>query len=160
MGKEQEWKNKIIGPFFTGLSVRLSISEFAMRLNSPTSTSKQLVVATKFGGSKGMILTFDNGGSYQYQYLRCFNCCSLAAFPEEDECLFFGGYYRIKLVCLRLLATHQNFAQFARCCMYLDAMVTGGEVGDFELNKNDRSVIDNLLKHALNKQSLIEFDEY
>merc|ERR1712129_465395 len=148
MGKEQEWKNKIIGPFFTGLSVRLSISEFAMRLNSPTSTSKQLVVATKFGGREGMILTFDNGGNAQYQYLRCFNCCFLSAFPEEDECLFFGGFYRIKLVCLRLLATHQNFEQFARCCTYLDGLVTGAAMHNFKLKKNDRFVIDNLLKYA------------
>merc|ERR1712190_47633 len=30
----------------------------------------------------------------------------------------------------------------------------------FKLNKNDRFVIGNLLKYALTKQSLIEFDEY
>ena len=109
-----------------------------------------------------MILTFDNTGKsdVQYIYLRCFNCCFLSAFPEEDECLFFGGYYRMKLVCLRLLATHQNFQQFVRCCMYLDSMITGADMIDFKLNKNDRFVIDNLLKYALNKQSLIEFDEY
>jgi len=92
--------------------------------------------------------------------LRCFDCCFLSAFPEEDECLFFGGNYRIKLVCLRFLATHQNFAQFARFCVYLDAMVNGSYMEPFKLKKNDRFVIDNLLKYALNKQSLIEFDEY
>merc|ERR1712129_644027 len=122
--------------------------------------SKQLAVATKFGGSNGMILTFNNKGGEQYCYLRCFNCCFLSAFPEEDECLFFGGYYRIKLVCLRLLATHQNFKQFVRCCMHLDAMVTGSVMIGFKFNKNDRFVLINLLKYALTKQSLIEFDDF
>merc|ERR1712176_1025596 len=120
------------------------------RLNSPTSTSKQLAVATKFGGYNGMILTLDNGANAdQYWYLRCFNCCFLSAFPEEDECLFFGGYYRIKLVCLRLTATHQNFQQLVRCCTYLDAMMTAADIKHFKLTKSDRFVIDNLLKHAL-----------
>merc|ERR1739838_1224581 len=95
----------------------------------------------------------------QYKYLRCFDCCYLSAFAEEDECLFFGGYYRIKIICLRLLATNQNFAQFVRCCHYLDAMVTGTNMNLFNLKKNDRYLIDNLVKHALNKQSSIEFDE-
>merc|ERR1711948_21853 len=96
-----------------------------MRLNSPTSTSKQLAVATKFGGYNGMVLTFDNS---VYEFLRCFDCCFLSAFPEEDECLFFGGFYRIKLVCLRLLATNTVLAQFVLCCSYLDAIVVGAQI--------------------------------
>merc|ERR1712129_31208 len=39
-------------------------------------------------------------------------------------------------------------------------MMTGADMEDLKLNKNDRFVIDNLFKYALNKQSLIEFDEY
>merc|ERR1712176_365691 len=128
------------------------------RLNSPTSTSKQLAVATKFGGYNGMILTFDNGANAdQYWYLRCFNCCFLSAFPEEDECLFFGGYYRIKLACLRLLATNKVLAQFVNCFMLIDAMITGADMHGQRLYKNDLFVIDNLFKCALDKQSLIKF---
>merc|ERR1719410_405277 len=118
--------NTLSGPFYTGMAVKLFISHFAMRLNSPTSTSKQLEVAVKFGGSTGTILTFDNPeGDDQYMLLRGWDCSWMSAFIEEDEILWFGGFYRIKVVFLRLLATKQNFKQFCRCLAYLDVMMTG-----------------------------------
>lgn len=40
----------LTGPFFTGMSVVLNISQFNINLVSPTSTSKQIAVALKFSG--------------------------------------------------------------------------------------------------------------
>merc|ERR1712048_1021982 len=112
MGSLQLDDDRLAGPFYTGMAVKLFISEFAMRLNAPTSTSKQLEVAVKFGGSSGTILTFDNPsdrGNRQYTHLRGWDCSWMSAFIEEDEVLFFGGFYRIKLICSCLLAKKQNF---------------------------------------------------
>merc|ERR1712129_17151 len=92
----QNVRDGLKGPFYTGVSVRLCIPEFAMRLNSPTSTTKEFAVSVKFGGTKGMVLTFDNKGD-QFMYLRGFNCEFISRYPEECERLFFGGFYRIKL---------------------------------------------------------------
>ena len=127
--ENDDFVNEMNGPFYTGLDVKLFISQFAMRLNSPTSTSKQLEVAMKFGGTNGTILTFDNPKyNDQYQYLRCWDCSWLSHYKEENEVLFFGGFYRIKLICLRLLSTKQNFQNFVRCLAYLDGMITGANI--------------------------------
>merc|ERR1712228_998421 len=85
------------GYFFCGMNIKLNIPSFAMRLNSPTSTSKQIEVAMKFSGPKGMVFTFDTpSNKSQYKYLRAWNCSWISNFKEEDEVLFFGGYFRIK----------------------------------------------------------------
>jgi len=118
LNKIEDHINIIRGPFYTGVSVRLCIPEFAMRLNSPTSTTKEFAVSVKFGGEDGMVLTFDNPRGGQFQYLRCFNCEIISRFPEESERLFFGGFRRIKLVCVRLLATNKTMKQFVDCCVF------------------------------------------
>lgn len=46
------------GPFFTGLNCVLAIPSFNLRLNSPTSTSKQIEVSIKFAKRSGMIITY------------------------------------------------------------------------------------------------------
>merc|ERR1712228_765567 len=104
--------NQMFGPYFCGMNMRLNIPSFAMRLNSPSSTSKQISVAIKFSGPKGVVLTFDNpSGLYddQYFYLRGWDCSWIGRFgKEEDERLFFGGFFRIKVVNLRLIETNEN----------------------------------------------------
>lgn len=73
----------LVGPFFTGMGVVMSIPEFNLRLCSPTSTSKQIQVAIKFSGDKGMLLQLNNDyGAYK---LRAFNCSWLSRYKEEDE---------------------------------------------------------------------------
>merc|ERR1719204_712992 len=42
---------KDAGPFWCGMSRRLCVPEFAMRLNGPTSTSKDATVAARFAGA-------------------------------------------------------------------------------------------------------------
>ena len=150
------WAEDLTGPFYTGMAVKLFISQFAMRLNSPTSTSKQLEVAVKFGGSNGTILTFDNP---QYSRLRGWDCSWMSAFIEEDEVLWFGGFHRIKLICLRLLSTKQNFKEFCRCLAHFDGMMTGANQKKLK-KKNDEFIIVNLIKYGLTKQTNVQFDEY
>ena len=139
------------GPFYCGMNTRLNIYSFAMRLNSPTSTSKHFPVAVKFSGPQGAVFTFANSGTSQYHYLRCFNCSILSAFPEEDECLFFGGFYRIKVVTLRIIETKRNMEKFVSAIFEFDHALSGGwpskKVQDVFL------IVHNLINIRLKKKS-------
>ena len=84
----------------------------------------------------------------------------MSAFIEEDEVLWFGGFHRIKLICLRLLATKQNFKEFVRCLAYLDTLMTGTQMNKLKSKKNDEFIIVNLIKYGLSKQTNVQFDEY
>ena len=85
-GDPPDFNNKLIGKFYSGMGIELSLCSFKIRLCSPTSTSKQKEVATKFSGDKGIIIQFDNPeGDEQCCYLRGWNCCWLSKYKEEDE---------------------------------------------------------------------------
>merc|ERR1712187_616578 len=99
-----------------------------MRLNSPTSTSKQIEVAIKFSGTSGVGFTLGNPNGYydyQYKYLRGIHCSWLSKFMEEDEVLFFGGFYPIKVMNLRLIQTKQNFKKLVSAIFYFDLLLNG-----------------------------------
>ena len=72
------------GPFYCGMSVVLNISQFNMKLLSPTSTSVELSVAIKFSGNNGMILELNNvdGDS---RYVMGMDCSWISRYKEEDE---------------------------------------------------------------------------
>ena len=77
--------DKLIGPFYCGMSVVLNMSQFQMYLLSPTSTSVQFSVATKFSGTRGMILEMNNDKGSSQQYLKGMDCSWISRFREEDE---------------------------------------------------------------------------
>merc|ERR1712232_1452096 len=117
----------LIGPFYSGMNYQMNVGSFAMRLNSPSSTSKTFAVALKFSGPTGTVFTFDNPRSNrQNQYLRSFACSHISRFKEEDECLFFGGFYRIKVVNVRLMATKENMQLFVAAIFQFDKALNGG----------------------------------
>ena len=58
-GQNYDKKNgflpKLRGPFYCGMSVILKIPQFRMYIQSPISTSMQIMVATKFAGTESII---------------------------------------------------------------------------------------------------------
>ena len=76
--------NGIVGPFYCGMSIILTITQFNMFIHSPTSTSTQISVAIKFASSHGMILEMDNSKGYAKD-LKGFDCSWISRFREEDE---------------------------------------------------------------------------
>eukprot|EP01084_Bolivina_argentea_P320589 556268_1 len=66
--KEKKWDDKqkkyvddtLLGRFYSGLSYVLVFPSFELRLCSPTSTSKQIEVATKFATQKGIVVQLNN----------------------------------------------------------------------------------------------------
>ena len=140
------------GPFYCGMNFKLNVPSFAMRLNSPTSTSKQIAVASKFSGTKGVVFTFDNPrNNSQYEYLRGWDCSWISRFREEEERLFFGGYYRIKVVNLRLIESSQNFKGFVQGIFYFDSLLTASYMR-MKPKKTDILVVLTLVNHIMKKK--------
>eukprot|EP00483_Globobulimina_turgida_P003995 UN04003 len=118
----------LFGPFYCGMSVVLSLPEFHIRLNGPTSTSVHIEVALRFAGKLGIIIEFDNPIKSQYENLRGFNCSSFSCFSEEDERLFFGGYQHIKITAIRIIQTRQNFRDIIHSLQILDSVISGSTI--------------------------------
>ena len=148
------------GYFFTGMNMKLSLPSFAMRLNSPTSTSKQIEVALKFAGSEGVVITFDNPpDDFRYCWLRGWDCAWISSFKEEDEVLFFGGFHMIRVHNLRLIKTRQNLKKFMKALFEFDKMFNGSSCAD-DVSKDTLFIIENLIAKKLKKESKASFPPF
>merc|ERR1712228_271277 len=113
------------------------------------------------GGPKGMVFTFDNPRSeVQYKYLRGWNCSWISQFKEEDELLFFGGYYFIKVHNLRLIKTKENFKKFVSAIWFFDLMLTGAYLNGVKQNKINRFYVENLMNLCLKKETKASFPPF
>eukprot|EP01083_Nonionella_stella_P015938 44583_1 len=155
-----QWRD-VTGPFYCGMSFVMAIPEFNIRLCSPTSTSRQMAVAMRFGGEKGMIIQVNNNGdAVSARYLRCFQCSWLSKYTEEDECLFFGGYYRIRIESIRNISTCENFKKYIKPLFYFDEMINGSDAlgsGKDTISKRDLKVLQSLIEiecSAINEQRM------
>lgn len=124
--KYQEY-DFVTGPFYSGLSFVMVIPEFNIRINSPTSTTKQMAVAERFATDDGMVITLNNNGYYQSNMLSSWDCRWISNFPGEDELLWMGGFAPIRLETVRMSIDGKlmNFEQYFRALFYFDCMVTG-----------------------------------
>eukprot|EP01084_Bolivina_argentea_P191855 329491_1 len=118
----------LLGPYYCGVSVVLSVPSFNIRLCSPTSTSSVIEVAMKFSGEEGMVIELTNPPNIQYGSLTGFNCAWISRYKEEEERLFCGGERYIKIVSIRIKSTKQNFQKFIYALWYFDIMVCGGDM--------------------------------
>ena len=74
----------LCGPFYTGMDCVLNVPEFALSLQGPTSSSRELSIAWRFAGHSGMVITLDNSTGVSAEE-RFVNVRWLSSFPEEDE---------------------------------------------------------------------------
>eukprot|EP01084_Bolivina_argentea_P008584 16055_1 len=116
------------GPFFCGLSFQMVIPEFNIRLNAPTSTTKQIAVACRFGGDDGITLQLNNNGCLNSFQLTAWDCSWLSSFNEEDERVWIGGQHPIKVESITLILTSVNYYQYLRSFFYFDCMITGAQM--------------------------------
>ena len=77
--------SKLSGPFYTGMSIVMTINQFQMTLYGPTSTTVHKEVATRFGGGDGMLLQFDNSKGAG-QFVKGFDVSWISRYGlQEDE---------------------------------------------------------------------------
>eukprot|EP01084_Bolivina_argentea_P122946 217901_1 len=131
-----------------------------MKLCAPTSTSIHIEVAIIFSGVDGIIIQLDNPHTTQHQWLRGFDVSWISRYKEEDERLFIGGHYFIKVECVWLRATKQNFEQFIRALYYFDTMITGGQHGASIPTQSDVTILSELINWILNKPTTRTYDSY
>eukprot|EP01084_Bolivina_argentea_P036818 68077_1 len=155
-------EKSLFGPFYCGMNILMNIPQFNIRLCSPTSTSVHIEVAIKFSGRNGIILQFNNPRKQlQTSFLRGFNVSWISRFAEEDERLFFGGFYYMQIQSVRLRTTEQNFEDILYSISYLDICFTGGRTKHLKnVSNNDILVIETLFKHIVNKPITITLDKY
>eukprot|EP00488_Nonionellina_sp_1-RS-2012_P003470 TRINITY_DN7398_c0_g1_i1.p1 TRINITY_DN7398_c0_g1~~TRINITY_DN7398_c0_g1_i1.p1 ORF type:complete len:130 (+),score=26.87 TRINITY_DN7398_c0_g1_i1:108-497(+) len=115
----------ITGPFYCGMSFRCILPQFNIKLNGPTSTSKHIEVATRFGGDNGVIIELNNNGDSNSDYLCSFDCSWISNFNAEDERLFFGGRYRMRVQSIHDIESRLNYQLYFHALFYFDAMLNG-----------------------------------
>ena len=76
--------SKLMGPFYCGMSVVLSVPQCNMFIHGPLSTSIHLEVSLKFSGESGMILELDNSKG-RCKDLRAMDVSWISRYREEDE---------------------------------------------------------------------------
>ena len=139
-------------PFYCGTSYMLTAT-FLIRICGPTSTTKQLSVAFRFAENDGIILQLNNGSNYFAQNLRYFNCVWLSAFPDEDERLFCGGSWPLRVESVRLIKNKQNLKLFFKALFYFDCMLKGISVtsnAKQQITKMDKLIIKKLIEKKIN----------
>eukprot|EP01083_Nonionella_stella_P036598 99847_1 len=125
-----KYENKLRGPFYCGISKVMPFAEVSIRINGPCSTSYQIETAINFGGKKGIVVQFDNtDGDYYSKRVRGFSCGWLSEFKEEDEVLFFGCDFRLRVDSIRILKGKggqcQNFEVFCGAIYKFECMLNG-----------------------------------
>eukprot|EP01084_Bolivina_argentea_P036157 66940_1 len=134
------------------MSCVITMPEFNIRLCGPTSTSKQKEVATRFGGTKGIIMQLNNKSDARSKYLRAFRCAWLSTFSGEDEYLFIGGDMRLKIDTIIHIETANNLAGLFHALFYFDCMLNGTAFSADtkpRIKESKRKIVQNLIKHQL-----------
>ena len=150
--KVNKYNNLERGPYFCGMSFVMVIPQFNIRLNSPTSTSKTLEVATRFGGDEGILIQINNNGYAESDLLRSWNCCWLSNYNGEDERLWCGGDLQIKVESIKVLSTNENFHKYFKPLFYFDCMCSGNQMKDNmigDITDEHYLVLSNLIKDRL-----------
>eukprot|EP01083_Nonionella_stella_P248199 859586_1 len=149
------------GPFYCGISAVMPFPEFEVRLCGPTSTSKQIETAINFATRKGVVVQLKNNVAY-HLYLSGFACGWLSDFKEEDEVLFMGGHFRIKIESVRILRGKggecQNFEVFFGALSKLNAMFNGSCAWD--VSSDEKLIIVSLINWILGKKEADKIDRY
>eukprot|EP01084_Bolivina_argentea_P102153 183054_1 len=155
--------NGIQGPFYTGLSFECALSEFDIKLCCPSSTSMKKEVAWRFAGDAGLIIELNNDIEKWSKCLRCYDCSWISRFKEEDERLFFGAKYRMRVSTVRIIKTNTNYELFIKPLYYLDCMVNGTEMDPNDppnITSKDHTILSRLIKHEITNQTKNIYEEY
>eukprot|EP01084_Bolivina_argentea_P195247 335003_1 len=161
--KKKNNKNQhVSGPFFCGMSSVMTLCQFNIRLCGPTSTSRKIEVATRFAGHNGMVLQINNNGSNNSWALTQFNCSWLSKYTGEDEWLYIGGKWPMKLESIRDIAKTKNYSIFIKPLYWFDCMITGTSMYGFEptITKRDYTILNNLMKQKLCEKEYNKYPKY
>merc|ERR1712232_109357 len=90
--------------------------------------------------------------------LRSWNCCWLSNYNGEDERLFCGGHYQIKVESIKVLSTNENFHDYFKPLFYFDCMCSGNQMNDNiieDITDEHHLVLSNLIKDRLSINNFV-----
>ena len=114
------------------------MTQFSIRLYSPTSTSKQIAVSINFADQNGMIITLNND-SIEGKYLPFFDCSWISRYPDEDERVFVNGFFPITVKAIRIMQSSRNYTELFASLFLFECLLSGSFT-------NGMSVYDSLVK--------------
>ena len=182
-GDQRAYYGLLKGPFYTGMSRVMTLSQFNIFLYSPTSTSVQLAVSLNFSGDYGMILSFNNDEGAARD-TKGFDCSWLSRFKEEDERydalnyvdsiklyilylfrLFFqaAGYFTaspLNISSIRILETGKNYEDITKPITVFDACISGQvDIPSADPSKKYGKVITQLINAQITGEAA-QIDQY
>eukprot|EP01084_Bolivina_argentea_P211499 359779_1 len=132
------------GRFYCGLSVPLVVPLFSATFHIPTSTSVHIEVAIDFSTNiinEGAILQLSNE-PHECWKTRFFDASWLSRYCHEDERLFFGSNFHIRVDSIRLRTTKQNFEVFYHSLYILDCMLNGIKLSkSMQITSTDKEIL-------------------
>eukprot|EP01084_Bolivina_argentea_P007035 13251_1 len=150
--EENEKNNHERGPFYCGMNRVMILPEFSIRLCSPTSTSKKFEVAARFGGENGIIIELNNKGYHMSSETRSWNCSWISNYSGENERLFIGGAWPIRVIGITNIRTKEKFARFLGPLFCFDCMIGGATISEQNkphLSETYHSFITKLIKQKI-----------
>ena len=113
------------GPFYCGLNTILHVPLGGIILYGPCSTTTMREVAVNFARSDGMVLSVDNDGTHYGSRNRHFDCSWISRYFEEDERLFLGEKYPLRLINITLERSAKNYRKMCTLMFILTTLLSG-----------------------------------
>lgn len=152
-GEDDDANGKVNGPFFSGVSVVLNISEFSIGFNTPTSTSKTLEIAWRFAGPEGMVITVGNSKPFGYRQ-PLFNATWISNFVEEDEYFWFGSIYKLNVEDIIIVASSRVYRRSMAALYFLDSLFTAQQVDADDVDDEILKIIDFCIRCSLDENNM------
>ena len=121
-------ENGLYGPFYCGMSTVMTLSQFNIKLFSPTSTSCHLEVAMKFSGEDGVIIQFDNSKGWATQ-VNGLDVSWISRYKAEDE--RYGLLHRYKSRTMHWIRSYLywNYLEYSDCFLVTGFHWTSHQLG-------------------------------
>ena len=142
------------GPFFCGIDPVMCLPSFNIKLNSPTSTSRAKETALNFAGEAGMLIQFNNNGVQLNDRTAMFDASWISRYKEEEEVLFFNGYFNLRIEAITLIETCTKFELCNEALFVFDAMLNASDLEIMDYQNQDGIIykkIDKRCKYILEK---------
>ena len=144
---------KVNGPFFSGVSVVLNVSEFSIGFNTPTSTTKSPAIAWRFAGSDGMVLNMGNEKGFA-TLQPVFDATWISSFVEEDEYFWFGSVNRLSLDDIAIVTTCRIYRHSLAALFLFDGMLTRQKIRARDVTDEHVRILEYCIKRTLNEKEL------
>ena len=143
-------KDNAIKTFYHGVSF-MYFDKFIANFCGPTSTTKQLEVATLFSDdSKGLVLELTECAG-THNHLTYFDCSLISCYGNEDEKLFFGGMYFLQFK-IRLMESNEDMRYFIKALSLFNKVISGWYLRCKEMENitsTDYKIIKRLIKQKI-----------